>query len=579
MGSMDGVYSANTDIKENGFKRLKERKLTKRELLEEDQLFDKEKRQMDDIVNEDKYASNYIPNDHIELKYKYHTIDDVKDNPDILTLTKNDTLLDSSLPQVVTCDTEEVNTKDIYIDFYKITGDESLKDEDGKLFDLYNQHMDARAYVTKLNFIVYDLNFIFNEKPILAYQYLAIKQKILYDKFYSEEEFLQDIKEFTYQPLFRDLIATIVESTYTLELDKKKKVNAIDDLQVTDATNKAILQTALTSRIIIPLICEFLAVNKVPAKYKDTVYFKIFRRILVVYSRSYDVDILSKFRKIVQPRVTKTQYVHKKIWSYFSFATIDPSLVIHETTYSIIRQILSKMALNRSSISFFDVVIRTKLTYKFKAKLSWNYRAIQLNTAYDSDEMDETDRQALIWQHRTNDVSVLTNELSMKSYIKDSIIKYNITSDYINEVKNGLRFINSFQRTLLTQYFHNEFKIQSFSSNDALLLLIIMEKELESMKKYPVLRNIILSKRVDDGSRRMTSNKNSKTLLESETLVSVMKKYISTDSIIERQNPILSVGNISNYEFAKYNGDTVEPFSRDTIIQEYADLLNYCTIK
>lgn len=520
------------------------------------------------------------------LKHDYVFLDDT-DSEGNLLISHSDTdqpiledLEEHGLHAYVTIDSDVKIPSHLYIHFDKISGLEVLNNEDGRYDRLFIQKMDDRAYRKILPQIALDMNFLFNEDPAIAYDYLRLKKKIIFkasdgsDEEYTPEEFHADLSSMIYSSRFRNVIMSIDEGTYSLTLDQEVKPQSVEDLQVTDAANKAILECAYTFRVITPLITEYLSTTTLKGREKENFYYRIFRRLFVIYGEPHGVEMLSKLRKIVQPRITRTLYPNRFIWNYFRYAGIDPELVIADTTKSTLRQILSKITLNRKTISFLDVVIRTKIKYKFRAKLKYNYKSVQINDPSD-DDMDNIDRQSLIWQHKTDDILLMSNDISIKDFLQKNIKKYGITQEQMEEVHKKIR-ITEFQKMLMNNYYHSKFTIPAFDGYRATLLLMVMVYQLKETNQYSILPDLLLSFKKPGNKRRTLSARISQSVLTSKTVSDTLDDYKWTENIFLKNNPLLDIVSISGYDFESYDGHDVKITSKELLVEEYARFIYEC---
>jgi len=505
----------------------------------------------------------------IPLKNIYHGITDL--NP-----VDTGVFADKDLEPYVTLDTSLKNPKEFIIHFDRITGEDVLRNEDGSLDKLYTQGVDIRAYSSSIAAIVIDLNYIFNEYPEFAYKFMAIKKDIVYEKDLTLKEIFADVTALVYDHHYRDLIKSIDESTYKQELNKANKSKSVPDLQVTDDANKLIIETSFAYRTIIPLMCDYLGTTDLTNKQKEIAFYNVFNKIIVDYSKADDIDIKNKLYKIVQPRVKKTIYPNQVIWKYLENKSIDEKTLVYDIQQSLIRQIINKMTVNKSSISFLHAVIKNKIRFTFHVKYRFNYKPLRLSHVDSDDDIDEADKMSLLLQHKFNDIDDVSNNLTIRDFIREGINEYGIQPELINEVRKGLKTINEFQRAMMNIYYMNQFQIKNYTNNDAVILLIIMQKQLAETNKYTILDKLLLAKRTDVNNKRMNINRPSKSLIESLTYSELMNDFTWVSNLLAIKNPIINFGSIAAYNFVKYDGSEIDDtnFTKDLLIEEISTLVD-----
>lgn len=527
---------------------------------------------------------NYRPK-IIKLHHVYKNIEEIERDANDFPIPRND------LENYVTVAPER-NVKDFTIDFEKITGNKELaNDEKGSLDKLYHQRIDIRAYVNTVTTVVFDLNYIFNEYPELALMFMNIKYNIYYTDKYKDnsDALVKDCYEMVMDNHYRDLIHSINESTYHLNMNKdneptkyidkngKEKIRKNSngsDLQVTDQVNKVIIESAIAYRTICSLVCEYSATTPYNLDQKNAIFIKLHTMIINSYGRSFDVDIENKLHKIVQPRIKSTLYSDQYIWNYLKNISIDDKTLTYDITQDIIKSIINKMITNKRCISLFHVVIRNKIEFTFKVKYAVEYKPIKVSN--NDDDIDENDKMSFIFQHRNNEVEQIADELTIHEYIQNNLSKYNITGDDIKKFNSCVRTLNEFQFGLLSSYFVKDFDIKGANPVSCKILLMIMALQLKETNKYKYLWKILLSKRIGEEvrHRNMNSARPSKAVVSSKTYNEIMDEFTFVGSLLGKRNVIMDYSSISNYTFQMYTGEIIKDIDRNLFIEEIANLVS-----
>ncbi|QXN67979.1 hypothetical protein FPHOBKDP_00229 [Listeria phage LPJP1] len=366
--------------------------------------------------------------EEFKLKNKYISIEGLKEVTVSLPKSENDPNEMVTIEKVehrkdiTTYITEDnyAHPKKIVVDFASILENANLEGKE-KLFE-YNIH---QAIYSNIYHIIYnDLNYFLNEVPEIAYKLLNFKVNMFMDEDYTESKFIEDFEDFIKFDKLLQAIDAVVDSTYTISLDDYSRTNSdkiVPELQVTDESNKVLIRSAIMQRLLIPTICEYLITsgNAKNKPYNEQLFLKTFKLINRYFSNKKGINILTKISKIVEPRIKKTLYKDKVIWYFLQNISVDEDILNQKITDEIIRTIICKLSINKSSISYLDVVIKRKIEYAFRSNYALQFKVIKISSS--DDDLDENDKFSLIQYHKHNEMSSVINDASIDKYVRDSI--------------------------------------------------------------------------------------------------------------------------------------------------------------
>ncbi|WPH64276.1 non-viral RNA polymerase specificity subunit [Staphylococcus phage vB_StaM_PB50] len=449
----------------------------------------------------------------------------------------------------------------LFINVHKILNKPNLNTD--YINDIFTIQIKQRSYKSILEYIVNDMNFIFNEIPHIILKCANICQKIFSKKDeYSEEEFFQDIQDLIEDEDLRNVVCTIVNDNYTIDLDKtnaeamlQSKKIIKKDLQVTDQVNKSFLATALLQRFIIPFINQYYVLtNKYHCKNTDedkertkNGYFKAFNYCMCITSLDYNVANNNKLYKIVEPKVIKTKYNDRVMWKFLDLRSIDPDTVINKIMDKIIRQIVCKLLVDTSAVSYFTSVIKFSIDYEFQFKYPIKFRSIKLTTDDDDDE-DGFDKFQMNNFFKQNERLDIANKITIDRYITEKLKELNISEEYIKHLYDKFDYINDLQSHLIKVYFAEHFDVNTNDRKSIVSLLAIMSKELIA-NNMDTLGKIVASK-VVSGTKAKNVGKLSLDVIADKYYVSAWDKYKFINDITEKDNFILRIALVNGYKFS-----------------------------
>lgn len=387
-----------------------------------------------------------------------------------------------TVPDVKDCKLVTGSTKSIIVRF-----DELFNNTELSVMNEFTINK-KRNFIPLTNSIVKILNYVFSNRDgkEIALKYLELKCKI-YKKYnkqkeYPESKFIKHVFEYIITPEVKTHISQYVEDSYKIDLDNKSSKNKTSinkELQFTDKHAKVILKSSMLMKYVIPVIMTYITLFNI--KNIDSLLYDIFSQFFTEFSDS-SLNILNKIFKLIESRVTSTNYSDRIIWLYLQNIGITSDTLTRNLNRKIISNIIAKIENNTNVISFLHVVIKNSIRYQFTFKFPISYKSINLNEV-DSEGLTDFDRLE-INMTRSDESLYIINDLTIRNIMDQFKSKYNIevNEDELDYYKSCI-MINNIQINYLFLFFSKYTKNYRllFNSNyhTYMHLLIIFEKWLK----------------------------------------------------------------------------------------------------
>lgn len=358
--------------------------------------------------------------------------------------------------------------------------------------NLNNQEIKGDKTKVIHHYLSEDLQFVMNNIDDFPLTYLYLKTKMIdLNKDYSEEEFIDDIFTEVITQEFIDLIDSYIEDSYTINLDDNTSVSNSknEELQFTDEHAKIVLKTAMTARILIPIIIEFMNYHSTPKN--DALFLKIFDAIFGYYQPE-NINIRNKLFKLIDARIVAKRYSDRVIWSYLQNVSKSPEVLAREFYRNIIVNIIPKINNNSNIVSYLHVIIKNKILYEFKKKFSNSFKPIDVNQE-DEEGVNEFDKIS-INQLKSDEGKSLMNVLTIPRQIKFVMKKFDIEISkeeymYYENILNFTVIHKTYTGLFFAKYLGSFHTIYSSDAKSYLLMIIVTYKwmklnNLNSLAKY-----------------------------------------------------------------------------------------------
>lgn len=386
-----------------------------------------------------------------------------------------------------------------------------------------------------------------------------------------------------------------IENNYSLSLDaitenmkaKKKTVN--EELFISDAHAKVLLEVSYISRILIPVIGQYLLYNKNAFQAKsdpvdmivdadedaeelvfDDVIFDIFKHIFDSITGPLADPLRNKLFKMVYSRVIKTDQSAKRYWNLAGLQGITVESETLEIYKKLLTNSMTKLICdpNLNIVSFFSAVINRQVEFLFSNKFKNRYQVIDENSAFgqyggDNDEdMSEFEKLEIRMARKDEGTLVLQN-MAIKDIVERLPEEFEVpVTDEEAQSMLPLVHRNTIQERLIalimTKYFQDTTVMKRLSAMEYCKILLCCKKYLEK-HKFILLTQILLCTCEKQKERVGITGNRIKQQIESTKLYQDLfeNKYMNFKQQIDKQLSSI-IGTIYASVFKNEKGE--EPF-------------------
>lgn len=389
---------------------------------------------------------------------------------------------------------------------------------------------------------------------VLQINQLIVAGEYQYDDYIELVELI--IENFSSDDLgLVEYISSEVERTYSIDIEQGHNTDPNKNvLQFTNLYAKRIISAAIFARLTFPLICNFIYLTG--SKKKEVpVFLEMMDRIFKVFNfdeHGQPIDLTAKIQKFVQINVDNSLYSDKVIWNYLSNQNITNQTLAQEIARDIFINIIPKLELNRSIVSFFHVVIKKKMEYQFTSKFKLSYKPI-MRIITDDDSINPFVRieQKLIKSN--SELDIILQKLDVKNYI-DTHNKLTAEEEEYH-LKNIV--IHTAQTRILGFFLCKVigFGIPILSLNKREYIQILFcAKEWFENNGFSYISCIILGIPIErvKNSRKFGRVKQLIEIAESKVYIDLTKKYTEVGSKVNQDIIIEFIGSIINTDFDFY---------------------------
>ena len=534
----------------------------------------------------------YITEDELS-EHKYQT---ESYNPTSKKMVQKEyTIPRADIPQYVKSDDSNVKRLLVF-NWEKILRVEGFNQKiiDNNLEHINSTLIDQKSYLGILDKIINDYNYMINEYPEFGYKVFAFRSRSINEKEkYDVNNFVYDIAELINDNKFRSVVSSIDDSVYKISLDEDSMKNArkiVEDLRVSDECNKIYLKTGLISRLLIPIINDYVkdyqrytGLSAEGMKYLfNYLTLIIFNYCCRYISAEFGVNALNKLYKIVDPRVKATQYSNQVIWRFLEGYSIDSDTAVQKFTNKIIRTILPKIDLNRSCVSFLEVVIRNMITSDFRYNFAYTHKTINVSTGGEDDDASELDKVALTHYHKSNEMDDAIVIASIHRWVKEKRTLLKISDEEVHSGLRNIKTLNEFQIALLNMYYNSIFPtIDKCGPEHLVSLIIILKNKMEKMG-MEILPKLLLGKRTDNRYVKNNSGRVTSDIMKSKNYQEVRDKFTYIRDKFDRDAFLFKLVSVNNFDFVTMNLEEekwveVDKIDKIEISEEIFEFANICS--
>lgn len=376
--------------------------------------------------------------------------------------------------------------------------------------------------------------------------------------------------------LLLTIVHDFVEANYMLELNKiteqmiQNKKNVNEELFISDDAAKIYLEIAYLTRVIIPVMSQYLIYNKalypakiqnndnVIAKDADTeeelafeeVTFAIFKHLFDKIAKDDAEKLRNKLYKMAYSRVIRTAVSADRFWKMAGNLGISIETETIEIYKKLLTNSMTKLKCIENNvplniISFFSTVINKQTDFLFQNKFKYHYQNIDYSThktMHPTDDEDLNEFEKIeIRNARKDEGALVLQDVVIEDTIKKlpELLNVTITDD---EVRNAISVVskNTIQERLVslivTKYFDDINAIKRLSAAQYAKVLLCCKKFLEE-HKFVLLTQILTAKVSKLRERVAITGTKIKMKFEASKKYQVLfdKKYDSFKELIDKQ--------------------------------------------
>jgi len=366
------------------------------------------------------------------------------------------------------------------------------------------------------------------EATIVILKILSAQTKIITNPSMQISDFYEIIDDIcdSADGLLLNIIHAYIEENYSLKLDeitenmRAKKRNVNEELFISDAAAKTLLEISYLSRVLIPVISQYFIYNKAafPPKQQqgvivdneeteeeivfDDANFTIFKYIFDKVAKEQADNLRNKLYKMAYARIIKTAFSAKRYWKIAGNLGITVETETLEIYKKLLTNSMTKLICdpNLNIVSFFTAVVNMQTEFLFQNKFKHHYQALDYeNEKYSNnneDDMSEYEKIEIRIARKDEGTLILQN-LAIKDIVDrlQEIFDVPVTDD---EVRRMLPKIhkNTIQEKILSmimvKYFDDITAIKRLDALQYSKVLLCCAKFLEK-HKFVLLNQIVLS--------------------------------------------------------------------------------------
>ena len=445
--------------------------------------------------------------------------------------------------------------KEVIVDFNKIL---KIKDCTNMKLNLSKK----RIYISAADAIVKDIEFASKFKNFFT-SFYEIKSAIDDRSIKTREDLMEIVNDYILNDKsIKKGIVAYVKENHTISIEAKGKN---EELQFTDSMARMIIGISMFCRIVIPLLTHYMFVNDV--KKDEELFIITFSKIYSIFDKDdlgTNIDIAAKLNKFVSTAVENTLYSDQVIWNYLKNVSIFSRILSIELFRRVIKDIIPKLEINKSVISFLHVVLKRQIEFQFTQNIKIKFKPIVIirteNESSSSINPFTKIEQKLV---RSNEGEYLLNKEAINNFICDNRqINSHEEMDYYTSVVK----VNSLQVKILNFFINksigNGINIYLCNKEEYLHILLICRKWLEK-NNFKFLASILLSEPVIRQSKRNFNKGNLlASIVESKSYENITSKYdIIDQKLIENKIIVNFIGEILNtdFEYVKLYNEEEQP--------------------
>lgn len=409
-------------------------------------------------------------------------------------------------------------------------------DEDMASFNLF-----AKRFFNVFDIISECIKYVFerDEELDVLNEYLSLNSEVKEGNM-DLVTFIEKFKVVVENETLNDIINDYIETSYIHvdnTIDSRKSINK--QLVLSEQHCIDLQKIGFSMKFFIPIISSYFAYNQIEVKTINSLYLTTFSLIINHYNEN---NVLYKLYKLVESRVSSTQYSDRIIWIYLQNIGKDPKNTTLAVLYKTITLILYKLDASRNPISYIHAALKKQITFVFKENIPIEYSPVNPRIE-DSDGITALDKMQIDFARIDEGMLSIQNinkSTELKNFIKNN--SYVSISAKDIEYYKDLE-LNKFQVNLVFLYFAKYFKsydMYDISKDEFTLLTIALKQVLEKKFKLNILAKY-LTAYGDFKSKKIIMKKDFLIkLAETRIYNKIFNEYkFASSKFLENKDPVL----------------------------------------
>ena len=374
------------------------------------------------------------------------------------------------------------------------------------------------------HYLNYFEKFFDNDKELFMI-YTKMKYLIDYEKTYTKEHFIHDIKRYILSPSMLWKIKQMDEYNYIIDLVYKNNNSAIC---YTNRHAKLLMRISILMNMVIPLMCHFMHMRTI----NDDNFVLTICDILLDIPIYSDVDL---YNKLYETAITNVQTSYKRdtgLWEQQDIRSKNVTTHALSCIENILLNVIPKYVYNNNIVSLNFGSINNNNGFQV-TNISWEYSFIPLSLSNrDEDNNSEFDKYESI-QARADESLFLQNQVNCEHAMKQIEFLYGPFSPeelkfYYNHLGGK---IHPFQKKLVFalfyKYFGDPVSIMSINMEQYIKLVIASKRLLEG-HNLRILPYIVSGKIVKVINKKSVNKKEFTEINNSQYFKYVLEKFVGT---------------------------------------------------
>jgi len=304
------------------------------------------------------------------------------------------------------------------------------------------------------------------------------------------------------------------------------------------------------SRLVIPLICTYMAVNDI--KKESDITINVFNRIFQAFNideNGEEIDLAAKITKFTMSSINHTTYSDKVIWEYLKNISVNENIMAIDLFRKIVRDTIPKLDINKSVVSFLHVVIKQQIQYQFTQNIKITFKPISQIRTDNSDSNVSPFARVEMRLVNANEMSYILDKENIKNLIEKRKMRFS-SEELMYYVRNVQP--NSLQIKLMTHYINSQDRVNVLQCNrEEYIYLLMFTRQWLIEQRYFILAAMITSGvKPRAGRRQLNKGKLVTEIIQSRSYATVLSKYSLVKEKIEENKSIITlIGDMLNTEF------------------------------